>query len=130
MIVPSLFAYLRWCGVELVAETPTDAPTRLRVRSPVPLVPVLKEMIAAHRDDLLQFVVELEERAGVIEADEGCSPDEAMEAARKVVTGGTASPDGKAWLRELITRSPVYRDCPELFDGLEDVRLIRESEAA
>jgi hypothetical protein len=135
MIAPSLFAFLRSIGVELSADgTPKDAPagepTRLRLRSPVVLSDELKDVLAAHRDELLQFVVELEERAAIIEADQGCAGDEAFELARRVVLGGTAGPDGRAWLRDVVARTPLYQNCSQLFDGLEDVSLIREAEAA
>lgn len=108
MIAPSLYADLRARGVELsIARTPAKSeaaelpPLRLKVRAPEgALNETMRRAIALYRDDLLQFVFELEEAAAVLVSMYGARLEEAPELARDRVLCGRATPDGQLWLRE------------------------------
>jgi hypothetical protein len=129
MIVPSLYADLRSRGVALsIAETPkagesnglsvTLPPLRLRVQAPDrALDGGLCAAIRRHRDELLQFVFELEERAAILEYEQGHSREQAEELARGCVIGGHASPDGRLWLQEYALNHPTVEAFLKTFGG-------------
>ncbi|HEX8843069.1 MAG TPA: hypothetical protein VF791_00285 [Pyrinomonadaceae bacterium] len=106
MIVPSLYADLRRRGVTVSV----DAKSRLRVEAPPgALDDSLRTAIRTHRDELLQFIFEIEERAALMFEVENLSIEElerTRNEARKTVLGGMASPDGRLWLREYATHHP------------------------
>lgn len=103
MIAPSLYADLKLRGVRLlVAPTPkADAssespPLRLRVQAlEGALTPALEDALRRHRDALLEYVFELEERAAIhLEREDATAAEsEAAERfARSCVVGGSAGP--------------------------------------
>lgn len=108
MIVPSLYADLRARGVQLsIAKTPKAAesaeipPLRLHVRAPQgALNESMRAAIEANRDELLQFVFELDEAAAILQIMQGNRIEDAPELARDCVRGGRATPDGELWLKE------------------------------
>lgn len=114
MIVPSLYADLTARGVRLsIAPTPKSdespelPPLRLRIRAPVgALNDTLRAAIAAHRDELLQFVFELEEAAAILIVMQGNRIEESEQLARGCVRGGAATSDGELWLRDYVALSP------------------------
>jgi hypothetical protein len=120
-------------GVRLsVASTPRDGalpPLRLKVQaSDGALTPALESALRRHRDELHEFVFSLEEHAAVLEFCCGHSRENAEEGARSCVPGGSASRDGRLWLRDLAEHHPVVRYVLDLF-GAEIVEVTR-SEAA
>lgn len=114
MIVPSLYADLRARGVKIsIARTPDkrEAPempeTRLHIRAPQgALNETLRAAIANHRDELLQFVFELEETAATLAVMQGNRIEDSERLARECVRGGLATPDGALWLREYAEHHP------------------------
>lgn len=103
MIEASLLADLRSRGVILTIASGG----RLRVRAPHGVLnPSLQRAIWEHRDGLIQLVYELEERAAILEIEQGYSPEDAERLARECVRGGTATPDGHLWLREYAEYHP------------------------
>ena len=135
MIAPSLYADLAARGVRLsIAPTPKGGelpPLRLRVRAPEgALTPALREAVERHRDALLAHVFDLEERAAVLEYEQGHTREEAERLARACVVGGTAGPDGRLWLRDLAEHHPAVKAAAAAFGGLEIVEVRRAGEAA
>lgn len=108
MIAPSLYADLCSRGVSLsIAKTPSQTeapelpPLRLHIRAPEgALNDSLRAAISEHRDELLQFVFELEESAAILQIMQGNRIEDAQELARDCVRGGRATPDGQLWLKE------------------------------
>jgi hypothetical protein len=124
MIAPSLFADLWARGVRVsIAPTPKDSPDvpplRLRIQAPDgALIPSLREAIARHRDELLAYVFDLEERAAVLEYDGGYTREDAERIAR-----GGANADGRLYLQDLAENHPAVRHMLEVFGTeIEDVR--------
>ncbi len=108
MIAPSLFADLRSRGVRL-STAPGDG-LKLRVQAPRgALTEPLRSGIARHRDELTQFVFELEERAALFEFEQGETRERAEELAPLCVVGGSAGPDGALWLRDLAEHHPTVQ---------------------
>lgn len=131
MIAPSLHAYLRERGVRLsIAKTPPLSEPynslSLRVEAPAgALTAPLRDAIARHKAELVQFVFELEERAAILEYEQDNAHQEADQLARSCVHGGHASPDGAMWLRDLATHHPDVQAALEVFDAqIVDVRAI------
>jgi hypothetical protein len=86
------------------SEGPELPPLRLHIRAPEgALNESLRAAISDHRDELVEFVFELEETAAILQVMQGNRIEEAQKLAHVCVQGGTASPDGQLWLRE--TRS-------------------------
>ena len=114
MIVPSLYADLRARGVSLsIAKTPDkrEAPElpelRLHIRAPLgALNDSLRAAIATHRDELLQFVFELEETTAILAFMQINRIEDAELLARECVRGGSATADGALWLREYAEHHP------------------------
>ena len=127
MIAPSLYAYLRSRGAPLSLA----GGRRLRVLSPAgALCAELRRYVRAHADELAQFVYELEERAAVLEHEQGLTKAEAEERARSLVAGGAARADGQLWLREYAATLPQVRDVLSVFGGeIVEVRLAEERAA-
>lgn len=136
MIVPSLYAELRARGVHLrIARTPDKSeqpelsPLRLNIRAPEgALNESLRAAISDHRDELVEFVFELEETAAILQVMQGNRIEDAQELARACVMGGTASPDGHLWLREYAQREVDRLGLGRAFGGLEVVSARRISE--
>jgi hypothetical protein len=133
MIAPNLCAHLRARGVKLcIARTPNKAdspdlpPLRLQIRAPEgALTGALRAAITDHRDDLVQFVYELEETAAILQIMQGNRIEESERLARECVRGGTATPDGELWLTELATREIEQLGIASVFGGLEIVNVER-----
>jgi hypothetical protein len=133
MIAPNLYAHLRARGVKIsVARTPnkTDSPElpplRLHIRAPEgALSESLRAAITDHRDDLVQFVYELEETAAILQVMQGNRIEESERMARECVRGGTATPDGEVWLTELAAREVKQLGIASAFGGLEIVSVER-----
>jgi hypothetical protein len=133
MIAPNLYAHLRARGVKLsIARTPnkTDSPLlpplRLHIRAPEgALTDSLRAAITDHRDDLTQFVYELEEVAAILQVMQGNRIEESERLARGCVRGGLATPDGEVWLTELATREIEQLGIASVFGGLEIVNVER-----
>lgn len=114
MIAPSLYADLIARGVRVsIAPTPKREeaqelpPLRLQIRAPEgALNDALRSAIAAHRDELLQFVFELEEATAILIVMQGNRIEEAAHLARGCVRGGSATPAGELWLRDYARRTP------------------------
>jgi hypothetical protein len=129
MIAPNLYAHLRARGVRLsIAKTPNgkesiDLPElRLHIRAPEgALSESLRASIQDHRDELVQFVFELEESAAILQVMQGNRIEESERLARECVRGGTATPDGELWLTELAARLGIA----SAFGGLEVVDVER-----
>jgi hypothetical protein len=125
MIVFSLYADLVARGVKLsVAATPDLTaspelpPLQLRIRAPEgALTTALRALIAECRDDLLQFVFELEEATAFLAVMQGNRIEESERLARGCVRGGMATPDGKLYLRYLAEHDAGVRALCEIFDG-------------
>jgi hypothetical protein len=135
MIAPSLYADLCLRGVRLsVAETPKDdelSPLRLRVQAPEgALTPALTEALKRHRDALLEYVFDLEERAAILQYEQGNTREDAELFARACVVGGSAGPDGRLWLRDCAERHPTVEAARGVFPGLEVVDVWRGEPAA
>jgi hypothetical protein len=138
VIAPSLYADLTARGVRLsVAPTPRDgdlSPLRLRVRAPDgALTPGLKEAIERHRDDLLDFVFELEERAALHLERAGANSAELESAAafaRSCVRGGGALPERS--LLDLALNHPTVQAAVHAFArvGFEVIDVRRREAAA
>lgn len=138
MIAPSLYADLTALGVRLsVAPTPSAGelpPLRLRVQAPAgALTPALKEALARHRDDLLDFVFELEERAAIhLERGNATAAERegAAAFARSCVRGGGALPERS--LYDLAVNHPGVQAAAHVFArlGFEVVEVQRREEAA
>jgi hypothetical protein len=135
MIVPSLYADLVARGVLLsIAPTPSPhsvpelPPLRLRIRAPEgALTEPLRALIVDCRDDLVQFVFELEETAAVLAVMQGNRIEEAEELARHCVRGGMATPDGALYLRGLAERHPAVQALCEVFNGeIVDIRRVTD----
>jgi hypothetical protein len=139
MIAPSLYADLTARGVKLsIAPTPgkeSEAelpPLHLQVRAPEgALNDALRSALTAHRDELIQFVFELEEAAAILQIMQGNRIEESQVMARECVRGGTASPDGGLWLHEYATRHPqviaAQHACRKILDcelEIVDVRRV------
>jgi hypothetical protein len=135
MIAPSLYADLRLRGVRLsVAETPKAGelpPLRLRVQTPEgSLTPALTDALKRHRDELLAYVFDLEERAAVLEYEQGNTREDAELFARACVVGGSAGPDGRLWLRDLAEHHPTIEAVRDAYPDLELVDVWRGEPAA
>jgi hypothetical protein len=137
MIYPSLYADLTARGVKLsIAPTPKKdespelPPLRLQIRAPEgALNEALREAIRAHRDDLLQFVFELEEAAAILVSMYGARLEDAPQLARARVWGGSATPDGQLWLTEYAQREVDRLGIAQAFGGLEIVSVERIEKA-
>jgi len=137
MIYPSLYADLTARGVKLsIAPTPKKdespelPPLRLQIRAPEgALNEALREAIRAHRDDLLQFVFELEESAAILVSMYGARLEDAPQLARERVWGGTATPDGQLWLTEYAQREVDRLGIAHAFGDLEIVSVERIEKA-
>jgi hypothetical protein len=138
MIAPNLYAHLRARGVKLsIARTPNKAESpdlpelRLHIRAPEgALTESLRAAITDHRDDLTQFVYELEETAAILQVMQGNHIEESERMARECVRGGTATPDGELWLVELATREIQLLGIASIFGGLHIVNVERTSARA
>lgn len=133
MIAAALHAELAARGMRLsVAPTPREGelpPLRLKVQAPDgALTPALESALRRHRDELLEFVFSLEERAAVLEFCCGHSRKDADALARSCVPGGSAGRDGQLWLRDLAEHHPVVRQVLDLFKA-EIVEVRREAAA-
>jgi hypothetical protein len=129
MIAPSLYADLLARGVKVsIAPTPKDSPDvpglRLRFQAPDgALCPSLREAIARHRDELLAYVFNLEERAAVLEYDGGHTREDAERIAR-----GGANADGLLYLRDLAENHPAVLHLLTVFKA--EIAEVRRDEAA
>ena len=133
MIAPSLYAELVGRGVRLsIAPTPTGEQSpalRLRVQAPVgALTSGLKGALERHRAELLEYVFELEERAAVLQFEQGNTPEESERHARACVVGGSAGPDGRLWLFDLAEHHPAVRHMLKTFNA--QIVEVHRSEAA
>jgi hypothetical protein len=134
MIVPSLYANLRLRGVRLsIAETPKaevspELPSlRLRVQAPHgALTLALAEAMKRNRDELLDYVFELEERAAVLQHEQSNTRGDAELFARCCVVGGSAGPDGRLWLKDLAEHHPAVEAARSVFPDLEIVDVWRD----
>jgi TubC N-terminal docking domain len=130
MIAPSLYADLKLRGVRLsVAETPKAGellPLRLRVQAPEgALTPALTDALRRHRDALLEYVFDLEERAAVLEYEQGNARADAELFARACVVGGSAGPDGRLWLRDCAEHHPMIEAVRAVYPDLEVISVWR-----
>jgi hypothetical protein len=131
MIAPSFYADLLSRGVRLsIAATPKaeaspELPAlKLRVQAAEgALILSLREAIQRHREELLAYVFDLEERAAVLEYDGG----HAREEAERLALGG-ANPDGRLYLRDLAENHPAVRHMLTVFNA-EVVEVGREAAA-
>lgn len=106
MIAPSLYAYLRARGVRL--SVALGEGVKLRVQAPCgALTEALRSAIERNRDELTQFVFELDERAAILEHEHGNTREVAEELARGCVAGGYAGPDGALCLRDIAEHHPT-----------------------
>jgi hypothetical protein len=125
MIVFSLYADLTARGVKLsIATTPEPTaspelpPLRLRIRAPEgALTEPMRALIAEHRDDLVQFVFELEEAAAILAVMQGNRIEESEQLARECVRGAQAGPNGRLYLRGLAEHHPGVQALCEVFNG-------------
>ncbi len=122
MIAPSLYAYLRMRGVRLSLA----AASRLRMHAPAGAVDEhMRGFIRTHAAELAQFILELEERAAVLEFEHGHTRAEAERLARLSVIGGMAAPDGQLWLKQYAASHPLVREVLEHFEAeVVEVRLV------
>lgn len=103
MIAPSLHAYLRTRGVWLSLATGSN----LQVHAPAGAITEhMRRFVDKHAAELAQFVFELEERAAILEFEQGHTRAEAERLARLCVWGGTATPDGQLWLKAYASTHP------------------------
>jgi hypothetical protein len=129
MIAPSLYADLLARGVRVsIAPTPKDSPDvpplRLRIQAPDgTLPPSIREAITRHRDELLEYVFDLEERAAVLEYETGHTREEAERIAR-----GGANADGRLYLRDLAENHPAVLHMLTAFKA--EIAEVGRSEAA
>jgi hypothetical protein len=129
MIAPSLYADLLARGVRVsIAPTPKDSPDvpplRLRIQAPDgALPPLIREAITRHRDELLEYVFNVEERAAVLEYEAGHTREEAERIAR-----GGANADGRLYLRDLAENHPAV--CHMLTVFKAEIAEVRRDEAA
>jgi hypothetical protein len=120
MIIWSLYADL--CARGVLLSTIGDG-SKLRVKAPIgALNETMRRAIQDHKADLLDFVVELEETAAILE-EQGNTLARARALARECVTGGQATPDGELWLREYAERELERLG---IADKLEIVEVWRE----
>jgi hypothetical protein len=131
MIAPSLYADLLGRGVRLsIAPTPKDSPElpglKLHVQAPDgALIPSLREAIGRHREALLEYVFDLEERAAVLEHEGGLEREEAERLAQR-----GANPDGRLYLRDLAAHHPAVLHLMNCFKGgVEIVEVVRRASA-
>lgn len=122
MIAPSLYAYLQTRGVRLSLGTGS----RLQVHAPVGAITVyMQSFVEQHRAELAQFIFELEERAAILEFEQGHSRAEAERLARLCVWGGTASPDGQLWMKAYAATHPLVRQVLSRFRAeVVEVKLV------
>jgi hypothetical protein len=138
MIVPSLYADLRSRGVKLSIaktsdryESPELPPLRLHVRAPVgALNESLRAAISDHRDELVQFIFELEEAAAILVVMQQNRIEDSEQLAYACVTGGTATPDGQLWLREYAERELQRMGVSHLFEVVSVERVSERVKAA
>lgn len=122
MIAPSLYAYLRMRGVRLSLATGS----RLQVHAPAGAITVyMQGFITQHAPELAQFICELEERAAILEFEQGHTRAEAERLARLCVWGGTAAPDGQLWMKAYAATHPLVRQVLSRFRAeVVEVRLV------
>lgn len=122
MIAPSLYAYLQTRGVRLSLATGS----RLQMHAPAGAVTeYMRDFIAAHAAELAQFILELEERAAVLEFEQRHARAEAERLARLCVWGGTAEPDGQLWMKEYAASHPLVQEVLGRFGAeVVEVRLV------
>lgn len=122
MIAPSLYAYLQTRGVRLSLAMGS----RLQVHAPAGAITVyMQSFVARHSAELAQFIFELEERAAILEFEQGHTRAEAERLARLCVWGGTASPDGQLWLKAYASTHPLVRQVLSRFRAqIVEVKLV------
>jgi hypothetical protein len=122
MIAPSLYAYLQTCGVRLSLAIGS----KLQVHAPVGAITEhMRSFVEAHAAELAQFICELEERAAILEFEQGHSKVEAERLARLCVWGGTAAPDGQLWLKAYAASHPLVQAVISRFRAeLVEVKLV------
>ncbi len=115
MIAPSLHAELTRRGVTL--KTTPDG-RALKVIAPAgALDDATRSTMREARDELTQFVYELEECAAVLEFEQGNDPARARELARDCVRGARATPDGELWLAAYARNHPDFQAVSKFFAG-------------
>lgn len=142
MIAPSLYADLVSRGVELsiaktpdIKDSPEIPPLRLHIRAPEgALDEAMRAAIHRHRDELLQFVFELEEAAAILQIMQGNRIEDAQRLAREYVIGGNASPDGRLWLTDYAEHHPkvlaAQDACRKVFNCELEIMDVGRIEAA
>ena len=122
MIAPSLYAYLRTRGVCLSLATGS----RLQMHAPAGAVTqYMRDFIREHAAEMAQFIFELEERAAILEFDQGHTRAEAERLARLCVLGGTAAPDGQLWMKAYAASHPLVQEALSRFDAeVVEVKLV------
>jgi hypothetical protein len=122
MIAPSLYAYLQTRGVRLSLA----ANSGLRVHAlEGAIIVYMRSFVERHRAELAQFIFELEERAAVLEFEQGHTRAEAERLARLCVWGGTATPDGQLWLKAYAAAHPLVRQVLSRFRAeVVEVKLV------
>ena len=102
-----------------------DSTFRLRIEGPKgSLDEPLKRLLMDHRDALLQFIYELEERAAIHEYDSNMTSADAEALARDEVFPDDTAPDGEEWLIKYADTHPVIKRLRELkiIGAIIDVR--------
>ncbi|HEY0003764.1 MAG TPA: hypothetical protein VGB17_03050 [Pyrinomonadaceae bacterium] len=121
MIAANLYADLEGRGVRLFLDA-----QGLRFKAPKgALNETLKEAMRRHRDELVQFVFDLEERAALMYEREDLTEEEkarTREQARRSIT--TATADGALWLREYAEHHPMMVALNQAFAPVGGVEIV------
>lgn len=92
---------------------------RLRIEAPFgALTPALRDALYRHRDELAQFIFELEERAALMFGGEDLTREELQktrERARDFIPFGRANCDGFLYLKELAESNPDVQEMLRVF---------------
>jgi hypothetical protein len=76
------------------------------------LTDTLRRAMQRHRDELLEFVLNIEERAAMLSEIENPTPAQLAETrqrALQLVRFGTATPDGQLYLRDLVEHDSTFQ---------------------
>ncbi len=117
-----MLAHLEKSGVVLTTE---GEGLRLRVKSEKPISAAMKKLLADHKADLLDLIVELEETAAILEINQGLSRQFARYEAGHCVRGRLDAPTSDEWLQELAKCHPSFVAASDVFGELQIVQVVR-----